>query len=202
MTGKGPIGARRELILEAATEVFAERGYGQTDAADILAAAGIPRDTLYPYFADKEACFLDVLDRAAAEGQARMADAIRGQKEWGRQTYAAVRVLLERVVAGSAPVRIVLIEAPAAGPAAITRYEGLGEAAVAWLRRGRGQSPAAADLPDRFERMVIDGVAFLLQRCLLDSPGPTMPELLNETSQYIIEPFVGPLEFGRLASEF
>jgi AcrR family transcriptional regulator len=193
---------RRELILEAAEEVFAELGYRQTNDEDILAAAGIPGDTLHPYFADKEACFLGVLDRAAAVGHAEMAAAIRGQKGWGRQTYAAVRVLLGRVVAGSTDMRIVLVEAPGAGPAAVTRYEGLGEAGVAWLARGRWQHPAAADLPDCFERLVVDGVTFLLRRCLLDSPGPTMPQLLPELGRYTIEPFVGPVEFSRLVSEF
>ena len=194
--------SRRELILEAAAEVFAELGYQQTNPEDILAAAGIPDDTLYPYFADKEACFLGVLDRAAAGGQARMTAAIRGQKGWGRQTYAALRALLERVLAGAPDARIVLIAAPSAGAAAMVRYEELGEAAVAWLCRGRRQYPAAADLPGSFERMVVDGIAFLLERCLLDSHRPEMPQLLNETGRYIIEPFVGPAEFSRLASEF
>ncbi len=194
--------SRRELILEAAPDVFAELGYWQTNSEDILAAAEIPRDTLYPYFADKEACFLAALDRAAVEGQARMAAAIRGQKGWGRQTYTALRAMLERVVAGSPDARIVLVEAPGAGAAALALHERLGEAAVAWLCRGRRQYPTAADLPTGFERMVVDGIAFLLQRCLLDSCAPGMPQLLHETGRYIIEPFVGPVEFSRLTSEF
>ncbi len=193
---------RRKLILEAATEVFAELGYRQANVADILAAAGIQGDTLQPYFADKEACFLGVLDRAAAMSQVEMAAAIRAQKDWDRQTYAAVRSLLERVLARSPDVRILLVEAPGAGPAAVARYEGLREVAAAWLRRGRRHHPEAGDLPAGFECMVIDGVAFLLRRCLLDSSAPEMPQLLHEIAWFLIEPFVGSAEFGRLESEF
>jgi hypothetical protein len=159
------------------------------------------KDTLDPYFADEEACFLGVLDRAVAEVHACAAAAAHGQEGWGRQTYAALRALLGALVADRPVAWIALIEAPNAGAAATARYEELGDAAVAWLCRGRQFYPAAADLPDGFERMVVDGVAFLLRRRLLDSADLAMPALADEITLYILEPIVGQAEFRRLASE-
>lgn len=193
---------RRELILEAAAGVFAERGYRHTWAGDILAAAGIRRDVLYPDFVDKETCFLAVLDRAIAEGQAQIAAAARRHSGWARRTYAAMQALLEAMDAGAPTLRILLVEAPTAGRVAVARHDRVGSAAVAWLSEARRRYPGAANLPDRFERMVFDGVTFLLRQSLLESSRPPMRDLLHETSRYVIEPFVGPAEFRRLESEF
>ena len=58
-----PSDVRRERILEAATEVFAERGYDATSFGDIATAAGITRPVIYDHFKDKEALHLLLLER-------------------------------------------------------------------------------------------------------------------------------------------
>ncbi|MBA2309967.1 MAG: TetR/AcrR family transcriptional regulator [Pseudonocardiales bacterium] len=45
--------ARRQRILEAAVRVFAEHGYAASSTAQIAAAAGASKETLYSYFGDK-----------------------------------------------------------------------------------------------------------------------------------------------------
>jgi AcrR family transcriptional regulator len=57
---------RREKVLEAALEVFAERGY-QASMGDIARAAGITRTVLYHYFDSKQALLLAVLDSQTTE---------------------------------------------------------------------------------------------------------------------------------------
>jgi AcrR family transcriptional regulator len=54
---------RRQQILEAATTVFARKGYRHTSVADIIEAAGIARGTFYLYFQSKEEIFLALIDR-------------------------------------------------------------------------------------------------------------------------------------------
>ncbi|WP_433685107.1 TetR/AcrR family transcriptional regulator [Nocardia sp. CA-119907] len=49
---------RHRALLDAAARVFAERGYDRTTVADITAAAGVSRATLYVYFASKDEIFL------------------------------------------------------------------------------------------------------------------------------------------------
>ncbi|MEM0985589.1 MAG: TetR/AcrR family transcriptional regulator [Pseudomonadota bacterium] len=42
--------ATRERLIEAATELFARKGYGAVSAANIVAAAGVTRGALYHHF--------------------------------------------------------------------------------------------------------------------------------------------------------
>jgi TetR/AcrR family transcriptional regulator len=68
----------RELILDAAEQLFAERGYEETSLADVGRVAGVSRATPGYFFGSKaelhravlERCFADVR-RAVREGKAR-----------------------------------------------------------------------------------------------------------------------------------
>ena len=57
------ITARRNQILDAATKVFAEKGFHPTTIKDIARVAGIADGTIYNYFARKDEVLLAVLDR-------------------------------------------------------------------------------------------------------------------------------------------
>ena len=58
-----PGDVRRERILEAATRVFAERGYDGTSFGEIAEVAGITRPVVYDHFKDKEELHLLLLER-------------------------------------------------------------------------------------------------------------------------------------------
>lgn len=53
--------ARPEEILEAALELFAEKGYASTRMDDVAKKAGISKGTLYLYFNNKEDIFHSVI---------------------------------------------------------------------------------------------------------------------------------------------
>src|SRR5258706_11608714 len=57
------IAARRSQILDAATRVFAEKGFHRTTIRDIATVAGIADGTIYNYFENKTALLLGILDR-------------------------------------------------------------------------------------------------------------------------------------------
>lgn len=57
------IAARRNQILDAATKVFAEKGFHPTTIKDIARKAGIADGTIYIYFENKTALMLGILDR-------------------------------------------------------------------------------------------------------------------------------------------
>ena len=54
---------RREKILDAATRVFAERGFDGTSFGDIAKVAGITRPVVYDHFGSKEELHLLLLER-------------------------------------------------------------------------------------------------------------------------------------------
>ncbi len=55
--------ARRNQILDAATKVFAEKGFHPTTIKDIAREAGIADGTIYNYFENKTALMLGIFDR-------------------------------------------------------------------------------------------------------------------------------------------
>jgi AcrR family transcriptional regulator len=53
---------RRQQLLEAATWVFARKGYRRAAVSDIIARAGVARGTFYLYFDSKEQVFLAIVE--------------------------------------------------------------------------------------------------------------------------------------------
>ncbi|MDP9474153.1 MAG: TetR/AcrR family transcriptional regulator [Actinomycetota bacterium] len=54
--------ARRGQILEAATRVFAEKGFRRATTKEVARAAGVSEGTIYNYFEDKDALLMAILD--------------------------------------------------------------------------------------------------------------------------------------------
>ena len=55
--------ARRKQILDAATQVFAEKGFHRATIKEIARVAGIADGTIYTYFASKTEVLLGILNR-------------------------------------------------------------------------------------------------------------------------------------------
>ncbi|HEY3758121.1 MAG TPA: TetR/AcrR family transcriptional regulator [Solirubrobacteraceae bacterium] len=59
--------ARRELIEQAASELFAERGYGATSIDEIAKRSGVTAPVVYDHFASKQDLHRRLLERHYAE---------------------------------------------------------------------------------------------------------------------------------------
>ena len=68
------LGPKRDVILRAAIDVFAERGYFNAQVADVARAAGVAAGTVYLYFRSKDDLLISIFERgmreALAEGRA------------------------------------------------------------------------------------------------------------------------------------
>ncbi len=64
--------AKRQAIIETATEVFAREGFSAARIGDIARRAKVSSRTIYDLFSDKAALFEDVVRRAARIGPARL----------------------------------------------------------------------------------------------------------------------------------
>jgi len=67
---------RRRLIEDAATQLFAERGYIATTIDDIVAAAGVTKPMLYRHFESKQDLVMTLLERHRDELAAAPLDAL------------------------------------------------------------------------------------------------------------------------------
>src|SRR2546427_7371236 len=57
---EAPLQTKRERILRAATEVFAQNGYFNAKVSDIAKAAGVADGTIYLYFDGKEDLLVNI----------------------------------------------------------------------------------------------------------------------------------------------
>jgi len=55
--------ARREQIVEAATRVFAQKGFSRATTREVAREAGVSEGTIYNYFEDKDALLMAILER-------------------------------------------------------------------------------------------------------------------------------------------
>jgi len=123
---------RRQQLLEAATWVFARKGYRQAGIDDIIARAGVARGTFYLYFESKEQVFLAIVEgfhRLVTAALAGMDDAAQAARAKGPRAMlqASFRQWLGFFAAHRDTARVVLKEASSIDP----RFE----AGFAALRR-------------------------------------------------------------------
>ena len=109
--------ATRTALLQAARELFTERGYAGTATEDIAQRAGVTRGALYYQFRDKSGLFYAVLEGISLSTNERVVSVMHfGQGEqgdlWDQIVRAGVEAYLDACM-DPAVQRIGLIEAPA-----------------------------------------------------------------------------------------
>ncbi|GLZ59360.1 MULTISPECIES: TetR/AcrR family transcriptional regulator [Micromonospora] len=76
----------RRVVVDAAAELFVARGYAGTSLADVAAAAGVARPTVFAAFGSKPALLRQVLDEALAGDDEPVPVA---QRPWFRPVFEA-----------------------------------------------------------------------------------------------------------------
>src|SRR5436309_15117473 len=72
----GAPGPKRDAILRAAIDVFADRGYFNAQVADVARVAGVAAGTVYLYFRSKDDLLVSIFERTMREALARVRDAV------------------------------------------------------------------------------------------------------------------------------
>jgi TetR/AcrR family transcriptional regulator, fatty acid metabolism regulator protein len=73
-----PPAAKRDAILRAAIDVFAERGYFNAQVADVARAAGVAAGTVYLYFRSKDDLLVSIFERTVRETLSAGRSAVHG----------------------------------------------------------------------------------------------------------------------------
>ncbi len=88
---------RSDEILDAANELFAERGYDEVSVEDIAHAAGVTRGLVHHYFGGRKEVYIALLERIGAQreeqipppvgrsARARLADTVSRWLDWTEQ---------------------------------------------------------------------------------------------------------------------
>lgn len=84
--------AKRDTILTAAMEVFANYGFKKTTVGDIIRAAGVSRATVYKHFGDKDEIFDAVVEREIREMLAEDRRVLAGKTTTRERLKAVITV--------------------------------------------------------------------------------------------------------------
>ena len=99
---------RSDEILDAANELFAERGYDEVSIEDIAHAAGVTRGLVHHYFGGRKQIYIALLERIGAQreeqvplpvgrsARARLADSVSRWLDWTEQNRTIYLATLAR----------------------------------------------------------------------------------------------------------
>ena len=121
---------RRKELLEAATRVFARKGYWNASITDIIETAGVARGTFYLYFQGKQEIFAAIVDKFREEEMQLMQQPIQHAgsqigKDWRERTNAAVRSWFEFFCRNLDAAKLVIRDANMIDPSAAGKREGV-----------------------------------------------------------------------------
>ena len=88
---------KREAILRAATDTFAERGFFNAQVADVARAAGVAAGTVYLYFKGKDDLLVSIFERTMREAIADGRACVAPLRDPVEQLRAIARVHLDRM---------------------------------------------------------------------------------------------------------
>jgi len=90
-------GPKRDAILRAAIDVFAERGYFNAQVADVARAAGVAAGTVYLYFKSKDDLLVSIFERTMREAFTEGRAAVAGIQDPSERLRQFARVHLGRL---------------------------------------------------------------------------------------------------------
>ncbi len=188
---------QRTRIMRAAAQVVAERGFAGASIAQVTKTAGVARATFYHLFENFEQCFLAVLDAAMRRTSARIAQALAQNTTWQQQAVAGLAVLLSALDADPPLARVCLVEALAAGPAALEYHareiellKHMVDSATGPARTGRHSSALSAEA-------TVVAIAGILHRRLITGEAPPFIDLLAPLASIALEPYCDEQAVGQ-----
>jgi AcrR family transcriptional regulator len=198
-TGSPESQAQRERLINAFTRVASERGYSETTAADVATVAGLPDNVFYEHFESKRQCLSAAHDAFFGRMMSEAADAIDPDDDWPTRVRDGVTAMLEFVDETFSRARFFAVEALAAGPLILERQAAEIERVVPMLREGRRRYPAAADLPELTELLLVGGAAYVVRASLLSEGPLPVKRLETELVEILLGPYLGSDEARRVA---
>jgi TetR/AcrR family transcriptional regulator, fatty acid metabolism regulator protein len=107
--------SRVEKILDAAIEVFSQKGYKDTGMEDIVTESQTSKGGIYFHFPNKQAIFLTLLDKAANMLLSRAKEAMQAEPDPLKRGDKVLQTTLETFGGHRHLTRLFLVEALGAG---------------------------------------------------------------------------------------
>jgi AcrR family transcriptional regulator len=181
---------QRDRLLGAAVRVTAGRGYEATTVADILAEAGVGRETFYELFEDRRACVLAAHQVLLDDLIAKVEAAYDGPAEWVERCRATLGALLDWFAVDPVAGRFLLVELPAVGPEFHERFEAGFDRFVAVIDSGLDADLPATD-PLPATSLAVGAAISRVYAEVAAGRSVELPALLPQLTYEVLVPFLG-----------
>ncbi|HET7574137.1 MAG TPA: TetR/AcrR family transcriptional regulator [Solirubrobacterales bacterium] len=194
---------QRERLIAGLAEAVAENGYAGTTIAHITRHAAVSRRTFYEHFDSKDECFIAAYDAVMEQLRERVDAAFEQEDEWPRAVRAGIAAMLEFLAAEPNLARLAMVEALAAGPVVVDRYDAAIRSLVPYFKAGRSGRAAEilAALSPTTEEALVGGMVSLISRRVAAGRDAELGSLLPDLVEFALTPYLGSAAAAKVARE-
>ncbi|HEU5316500.1 MAG TPA: TetR/AcrR family transcriptional regulator [Chloroflexota bacterium] len=145
--GTGVADQTRERILDAAADVFADKGYYGAAVDDIVRASDTSKGSFYFHFPNKRGIFTALLDHLTGRLFARVEQAVAGEPDPVRRLDAALQAAVGAFSQRKRLARLLLVEAAGLGHAMDEHLMAVHERFIALIARHLQDAADAGRIP-------------------------------------------------------
>jgi AcrR family transcriptional regulator len=182
---------QRQRLIDSFTRDAAEHGYAHVTVDRVAGLAGVSRATFYEHFESKHHCLIAAHDAFFDRFVEQVERACETEDAWPAKVEAAVGAGLEFLAETSSRARVFAVEAMSAGALSLERRFAHTARLAELLRHGRRHVPAAAELPDSTEWILMNGVASHVTAHLLAEEPIPLPQLKPDLVEVMLIPYLG-----------
>lgn len=169
---------QRARICAALADLIAERGYEAVTVTGLTRLAHVSTRDFYRHYPSKEACLVAAYERAAACLSHAVGDAQQGAPDWRTGLERGLIVFAGAIAAQPERARLALIEAFAAGPAALCRMRSTIDLFGRMIDRGFASGSDREGLPPGVAAGIAGGIAQVARARLVAGREQELPGLV------------------------
>ena len=190
---------QRARILEAMTEIVAERGLHGATIAAVAKQARVSRLTFTDAFGSIEQAFVALVEQVTEWPALLIAEAFQEGDTWRASILAGLEALLVFLDSEPALARVCVIDALAGPQPALEHRARLLHPLIILVDSARETLPRSRQPPAITAEAVVVSVAGLLHARMVARQAPPFTKLLGELAEHMIFPFLGAKEAAEVA---
>lgn len=168
--------AKRTTMMQAAVQVFAEKGYYAATVRDIVKAADVAIGTFYFYFPDKETLFVHLYEETADFLLQTIDQAVRSRSDLAQQLSRGIQAYLNIAVYEPAVVQLLLVGGVGAIPSLQAKRTSFRERMVRLWQRPLDQAINDGVIPKQNSRRIAEAFAGAFDEVILQLLATPEPE--------------------------
>ncbi len=180
---------KRARVLGSVVHLTLDEGYSHLTDPQIAQFAGVSTEAFHKQFANKEECFLAVLDEFVREALDSVGDSLESAATWPEGVYRAMAAFVEYLVAHEALLRIAFIDVFEVGPGMIGRMTRSVDGFTKLLTES---GPAPLRGPNVAREAVTGALWAIISGYVGGGRLARLPCLVDHLTFTVLAPYVGP----------